>query len=77
MAIGRAVVGSPAIVLADEPTGNLDTAAGAAVVVLLQELNRNGTTIAVITHNHDVAAAMGRCVELRDGRIVGDAGVAT
>ena len=77
MAIGRAVVGGPAIVLADEPTGNLDTAAGAAVVVLLQELNRDGTTIAVITHNHDVAAGMRRRIELRDGRIVGDSGVGT
>lgn len=77
VAIGRAVVGGPAIVLADEPTGNLDTAAGAAVVVLLQELNRDGTTIAVITHNHDVAAAMRRRIELRDGRIVGDSTTAT
>src|SRR5262245_17156926 len=72
VAIARAVVGSPAIVLADEPTGNLDTAAGAAVVAALQELNRDGTTIAVITHNHDVAAAMRRRIELKDGRIVGD-----
>ena len=77
VAIGRAVVGSPAIVLADEPTGNLDTAAGAAVVALLQELNRHGTTIAVITHNHDVAAAMRRRIELKDGRITGDSGAAT
>ena len=77
VAIGRAVVGSPAIVLADEPTGNLDTAAGAAVVALLQELNRYGTTIAVITHNHDVAAAMRRRIELKDGRITGDSGAAT
>src|SRR5215467_5818986 len=77
VAIARAVVGSPAIVLADEPTGNLDTAAGAAVVALLQQLNRHGTTIAVITHNHDVAAAMRRRIELKDGRITGDSGAAT
>ena len=77
VAIARAVVGSPAIVLADEPTGNLDTAAGVAVVALLQDLNRDGRTIAVITHNHDVAAAMRRRIELRDGRIVGDSGVRT
>ena len=77
VAIARAVVGSPAIVLADEPTGNLDTAAGVAVVALLRDLNRDGTTIAVITHNHDVAAAMRRRIELRDGRIVGDSGVGT
>ncbi|HKA11536.1 MAG TPA: ABC transporter ATP-binding protein [Candidatus Dormibacteraeota bacterium] len=77
VAIARAVVGSPAIVLADEPTGNLDTAAGAAVVALLQQLNRHGTTIAVITHNHDVAAAMRRRIELKDGRIIGDSGATT
>ena len=72
VAIGRALVGRPAIVLADEPTGNLDSAAGAAVVELLRDLNRDGTTIAVITHNKEVAAAMGRLVELSDGRIVSD-----
>jgi len=77
VAIARAVVGSPAIVLADEPTGNLDTAAGAAVVALLQQLNRHGTTIAVITHNHDVAAAMHRRIELKDGRIIGDSRATT
>ena len=76
MAIGRAVVGRPAIVFADEPTGNLDTAAGATVVGLLKELNRDGTTIAVITHNQEVAAAMDRRVELRDGCIVSDSGAA-
>ena len=77
VAIARAVVGSPAIVLADEPTGNLDTAAGGAVVALLQQLNRHGTTIAVITHNHDVAAAMHRRIELKDGRIIGDSRATT
>jgi len=76
VAIGRAVVGRPAIVFADEPTGNLDTAAGATVVGLLKELNRDGTTIAVITHNQEVAAAMDRRVELRDGCIVSDSGAA-
>jgi len=53
-------VGRPAIVLADEPTGNLDSAAGASIVELLRELNRGGTTIAVITHNQEVAAAARR-----------------
>jgi putative ABC transport system ATP-binding protein len=71
-AIARAVVGRPAIVLADEPTGNLDSAAGAAVVDLLRDLNRDGTTIAVITHNEEVAAAARRRVEIRDGGIVSD-----
>jgi len=77
VAVARALVQEPRAVLADEPTGNLDTAAGAAVVALLQELNRHGTTIAVITHNHDVAAAMRRRIELKDGRITGDSGAAT
>jgi len=71
-AIARAVVGRPALVLADEPTGNLDSAAGQAVVALLRELNAAGTTIAVITHNADVARAMERRLEMRDGSIVAD-----
>lgn len=72
VAIARAVLGEPAIVLADEPTGNLDSAAGAELIELLQELNRQGTTIVVITHNHEVAAAAQRRIELRDGCIVGE-----
>jgi len=71
-AIARAVVGRPAVVLADEPTGNLDTAAGEGIVRLMQELNGEGVTIAVITHNPEVARAARRRVELLDGRIVGD-----
>jgi putative ABC transport system ATP-binding protein len=74
VAIARAVVGRPAIVLADEPTGNLDSATGAEIVALLQELHRQGTTLLVITHDPDVAAAMHRRIELRDGRIVTDSG---
>ena len=70
VAIARALVGNPAIVLADEPTGNLDTAAGATLITLLQKLNRQGTTLVVITHNDDVAAAAGRIVHLRDGHIL-------
>ena len=72
VAIARALVGAPAIVLADEPTGNLDSVAGAELIALLQELNRQGTTLVVITHNHDVAAAARRRVELRDWRVVAD-----
>jgi len=74
VAIARAVINDPPLILADEPTGNLDSAGGAQLVALLQELNRQGTTIIVITHNHDVAAAARRQIALRDGRIVsGDA----
>ena len=72
VAIARAIVGEPAVVLADEPTGNLDTANGAAILDLLMALNADGTTVVVITHDHQVAAAAGRKVELRDGRLVPD-----
>jgi putative ABC transport system ATP-binding protein len=71
-AIARALVGRPALVMADEPTGNLDTATGASILDLLRALHRDGTTIVVITHDRDVAAAMNRRIEIRDGRIRGD-----
>jgi len=72
VAIARAVVGGPAIVLADEPTGNLDSVSGAAIFALLRELNAEGVSIAVITHDLAVAASLPRRVELSDGRLVGD-----
>jgi putative ABC transport system ATP-binding protein len=72
VAIARALLGRPAVVFADEPTGNLDSHAGAELISLLQELNREGTTIVVITHESHVAAAMTRQVTMHDGLIASD-----
>jgi putative ABC transport system ATP-binding protein len=77
VAIARAVVARPAIVLADEPTGNLDSATGAGVLALLEELHAEGATIAVITHDPTIAGRLPRRIDLRDGRIERDAEVGT
>jgi putative ABC transport system ATP-binding protein len=72
VAIARALVARPSIVFADEPTGNLDTRSGAQFVALLRELNADGTTIVVITHDLELAAGLPRRVHLRDGRVERD-----
>ncbi|MFE6734722.1 ABC transporter ATP-binding protein [Microbacterium sp. NPDC057650] len=72
VAIARAVVGEPPLLLADEPTGSLDTRSGAAVVEILHELNRAGTTVVVITHDVELAARLPRRVAIRDGHIERD-----
>jgi putative ABC transport system ATP-binding protein len=72
VAIARALVGEPSVVLADEPTGNLDTRSGDAIVELLHELNRDGSTIVVITHDHEIARSLPRQVAVRDGLIEAD-----
>ncbi|MGH3715021.1 MAG: ABC transporter ATP-binding protein [Micromonosporaceae bacterium] len=70
VAIARAVAGEPALLLADEPTGNLDTASGAGVMAVLRELHTTGTTVLVITHDRDIAAGLPRQVSMRDGEVV-------
>ena len=69
VAVARALVGRPAILFADEPTGNLDTRSGGAVVELLHELHQDGTTICVITHDRELAETFPRQIALRDGLI--------
>jgi len=72
VAIARALVGAPAIVLADEPTGNLDSTTGEQIMALIEGLNRNGATIVVITHEHAIADRCPRRIQLLDGRVVSD-----
>jgi putative ABC transport system ATP-binding protein len=75
-ALARALVNEPALVLADEPTGNLDSVTSAAIMQLVVELHRSGRTIVMITHDHHVAAAAGRRITLCDGRVDSDVTVA-
>jgi len=75
VAIARAVVGRPAIVLADEPTGNLDSATGASIMELIRELNADGATIVMITHDAGLADQLPRQIRMLDGRVVSDAGL--
>jgi len=76
VAIARAVVGDPPLLLADEPTGNLDSASGATIVTLLHELNSQGTTVVVITHDAEIAGQLPRQIGIRDGVVVSDSAVA-
>jgi putative ABC transport system ATP-binding protein len=76
VAIARALIGEPTIILADEPTGSLDSATGAAIIDLLARLNTAGVTIVIVTHNPELAALARRIVSLRDGAITADSGSA-
>jgi putative ABC transport system ATP-binding protein len=72
VAVARALVNGPSIILADEPTGNLDSATGAEIMALFEELYRAGQTIVLVTHEHDIAAHAARQVHLKDGRVEQD-----
>jgi len=72
VAVARALVNNPAIILADEPTGNLDSQTGAEIMALFDRLHREGNTIVLVTHEHDIAAYAHRVILLKDGKVAGD-----
>ena len=72
VAIARALVTKPSLILADEPTGNLDSKAGDEIITLLKDLNKEGNTIVLVTHEREIAERAKRIVEIKDGQIVSD-----
>lgn len=74
VAIARALVTNPTIILADEPTGNLDSKTSEEIMALFKELNQQGVTLIIVTHEHDIAAHCNRSIQVRDGKIVEDTG---
>ncbi len=72
VAVARALVNNPAIILADEPTGNLDSQTGAEIMALFDRLHQQGNTIVLVTHEHDIAAYAHRVIHLKDGKVFGD-----
>ncbi len=72
VAIARALIGDPRVLLADEPTGNLDTQTGEEIMALLQELNRTGRTIVIVTHSQEIASQCRQVIQIQDGRVVRD-----
>ena len=77
VAIARALVNRPAIILADEPTGNLDSATGKEIMDLFQELNREAVTLILVTHEQEVAELTRRIIQMKDGKIIADKRVET
>ena len=75
VAVARALVNNPSLILADEPTGNLDSKTGAELMVLLDDLNKRGNTIVLVTHEEEIAQHANRVVKLMDGKIISDAAV--
>jgi putative ABC transport system ATP-binding protein len=77
VAIARAIINNPSLILADEPTGNLDTKTSAEVMALFQQLSREGITVVLVTHEPDIAAFTRRVLQIKDGELVGDHPVAS